>query len=274
NDQCPMTNDYFYNPLNLTNDQCPMTNDRFYKTGDLGRWLPDGGGIEFLGRIDHQVKIMGCRIEPAEIENYLHQHPAIQEVIVHIQKREDGESYLCAYFNSTDELHDTDLRMYLSAFLPGYMIPSFFIRLTEMPLNAAGKIDRNKLPTPAPPYPNEYEPPTTELEKQIANAWKEVLKLEKVGVHDNFFTLGGNSLNVIILNNKLKQLLKRDIPPASMFQYLTIHSFVNYLTHEEEKQAGFLVETDRKEIQAKSKLRKAAQTARRKGERNHAGSGT
>jgi acyl-CoA synthetase (AMP-forming)/AMP-acid ligase II/acyl carrier protein len=201
-----------------------------YRTGDLARWLPDGN-IEFLGRMDHQVKIRGFRIELAEIEIQLQAHGHIREAVVLVNGEGENKS-LWAYIVSERELNVGELRKYLSLKLPGYMIPSHFVQVEKIILTPNGKIDRKALMK----YEGRqlgaggtYVAPAAGIEKTVADLWKEVLQLDKVGIHDNFFDLGGNSLNIIQLNNRLKEVLKREIPVALMFRYLTIGSFTKYL---------------------------------------------
>lgn len=171
---------------------------RMYKTGDLARWMPDGN-LEFLGRIDHQIKIRGFRVELGEIESQLLNHEAIKEAVVVHGKNEKGNSYLCAYMVSDKEVTVSELRSFLSAKLPAYMIPSYFIRLKEMPLTPSGKIDRKALPEPGENMETDtqYVEPKTQVEELLAKIWSEVLNLDKIGINDNFFELGGDSLSII-----------------------------------------------------------------------------
>ncbi|HLP61221.1 MAG TPA: amino acid adenylation domain-containing protein, partial [Candidatus Deferrimicrobium sp.] len=201
-----------------------------YKTGDLARWLSNGN-IEFLGRVDYQVKIKGFRIELEEIEKNLKLHENVKDAVV-IVEGEGINQYLSAYIVSSGELRISGLREYLLRKLPGYMIPSHFIQIEKIPLNLSSKIDRKALRN----YEGRrlesgfmYVEPSTGIERTLAELWREVLKLEKVGIHDNFFELGGNSLKVIQLNDRLREALKIEIPTAAMFRYLTIHSFTKYL---------------------------------------------
>ncbi|MCU0289077.1 MAG: amino acid adenylation domain-containing protein, partial [Acidobacteria bacterium] len=187
------------NSSNLTNDQCPMTNDYLYKTGDLARWLPDGN-IEFLGRHDYQVKIRGFRIEPGEIENLLLKLPGLKAVFVLTDEEENREKYLCAYIVSDKDYEPSELREYLANKLPDYMIPSYFIQMEKIPLTANGKIDRKALPNlTTGALSNEYIPPANEFENKLTQIWAKVLGIEegKISTHQNFFEIGGTSLNLI-----------------------------------------------------------------------------
>ena len=213
---------------------------KLYRTGDLCRWLPDGN-IDFLGRIDFQVKIRGFRVELGEIENRLLKNETIKKAVVVAREEEKGVKYLCAYivFVSGQELSVSHLRDYLARQLPGYMIPQYFLPMEKIPLTPSGKVDRKRLPEPEryrPKLDTDYMPPSTELEKIIGNIWKEVLKLENVGVHDKFFELGGNSMKFIQVNHKLQEFVgeDKDMPVITMFQYPTIHSLARHLSGEEE----------------------------------------
>ena len=141
---------------------------RMYRTGDLARWLPDGN-IEFLGRIDHQVKIRGFRIELGEIESRLMQHPRIREVVVIARTDAGKDKYLCAYYVAGEELEVKELRSFLAAELPGYMLPGFFVPLKALPLTANGKVDRKALPDPDRSLISgtEYVPAANETEQKL-----------------------------------------------------------------------------------------------------------
>ena len=179
----------------------PFSNDpksRVYKTGDLSRYLPDGN-IEFLGRIDNQVKIRGYRIELGEIEAVLAQYPDIQQAVVLAREDTPGDKRLVAYVvtaNGLAILHH-DLRSYLQHKLPDYMLPSAFVFLNTLPFTFHGKLDHNALPAPdhsRPELDDAFAAPTTPVEEILANIWADVLKVNQVGIHDNFFDLGGHSL--------------------------------------------------------------------------------
>jgi tyrocidine synthetase-3 len=212
--------------------------ERLYLTGDLAKWLPDGN-IEFLGRIDQQVKIRGFRIELGEIENHLLKYEAINDAIVVALESETGpgagEKYLCAYFVSEQDLSTNEIREYLAEKLPDYMIPSYFMRLEKMPLTPSGKVNRQALlSAEALPAQSEvsYAPPQNETERRIAAAWKEVLRRERVGRNDNFFDLGGNSLNAIHIIGRLNEDFETEISVITMFEYPTVGAFCRYLIQE------------------------------------------
>ncbi|UCH95535.1 MAG: non-ribosomal peptide synthetase, partial [Candidatus Aminicenantes bacterium] len=207
---------------------------KIYMTGDLARWLPDGT-IEFLGREDTQVKIRGIRIELGEIEGLLAGYKEIKEAVVIDRENESGEKYLCAYFVADRDIPVSQLRKYLSVKLPDYMIPAYFIQMGGLPLSSHGKVERKSLPLPGesrPALEAAYAAPRSHLERTIANIWKGVLNLDKVGVHDNYFDLGGNSLSIVKVNNKLKIEIGRDIPLVKMFRYPTIDSLARYINQE------------------------------------------
>ncbi|MBP6059098.1 MAG: amino acid adenylation domain-containing protein, partial [Nitrosomonas sp.] len=205
--------------------------ERLYKTGDVVSYLPDGN-IEHLGRTDHQVKIRGFRIELGEIETTLLQHPAISAAIVVARDESTpGSQRLVAYVVGNDVEPDIDdLRMYLKACLPDYMVPTAFVVLDCLPVNANGKVDREALPAPEVDdrFVHQYVAPRTQTEKIIAAIWAEVLGLERVGMHDNFFQLGGHSLLAMILIERVRrQGLHADV--RSLFITQTLAEFVSVL---------------------------------------------
>jgi amino acid adenylation domain-containing protein len=222
----------YLNRVELTEEKFtwnPMNEkERLYHTGDLGRWTT-GGEIEILGRVDSQVKIRGFRIEPKEIEHILLRDKKVMEAVVIDYEKEEGQMYLCAFLKAEEEIPTSQLRDQLSRILPDYMVPSYFMFLDKLPLTPNGKIDRKALPKPEIKSGATYVAPGNEKEKIIAELWKEVLKIEKVGIHDNFFELGGNSLSIIQLNVRLKEVLNADIPVVTLFQYPTVHSMFFYL---------------------------------------------
>ena len=180
---------------------------RMYKTGDLGRWLPDGT-IEFLGRNDFQVKIRGFRIELGEIESRLLDHSDVREAVVIAREDEPGEKRLVAYVVSSADLRAETLRDHLSEHLPEYMVPSAFVALESFPLTPNGKLDRKALPAPdgAAYVTRVYEAPQGEVETKVAAIWEEVLAVERVGRHDNFFELGGHSLLAVKMIERMRRM--------------------------------------------------------------------
>ncbi len=209
-----------------------------YRTSDTARWLPNGN-IEFLGRRDNQVKIRGHRIELEQVEAELLKHDNIKEAVVLAGERE-GNAFLCAYVvpRSPDAFKAADFRDYLDQRLPYYMVPSYFVPLERIPLTANGKLNRRALPQPeSGKTGEEYVAPTNKREKQLADILKEVLKLDKVGINDNFFDIGGNSLNFVQVNGKLKEVWGKDIPIVVMFQYPTIRSLCDHLNKGEKNES-------------------------------------
>ncbi|RIE04951.1 hypothetical protein D3H35_03170 [Cohnella faecalis] len=196
--------------------------ERMYRTGDLARWLPDGN-IEYLGRIDEQVKIRGHRIELGEVESALRSHESVKEATVIARKDEEGSAYLCAYFVANGNLGAAELRKRLSEMLPQYMIPSFFVRVEQMPLTPNGKLDRKALPSPEGTLERGtvYEAPRNALEETLANIWQGVLGVSAIGIADNFFELGGDSIKAIQISARLHaHHLKMEI--KDLFQHPTI----------------------------------------------------
>ncbi|MBW4431907.1 MAG: amino acid adenylation domain-containing protein [Pelatocladus maniniholoensis HA4357-MV3] len=213
---------------------------RLYKTGDLARYLKNGE-IEYIGRIDHQVKLRGFRIELGEIEAVLNQHPEVRECVAIDREDIPGQKRLVAYLvpEKSGELAIAKVRSFLKRQLPDYMIPSAFVELKTLPLTSNGKIDRKALPTPdniRPQLEAVYQPPQTEIEQTIADIWQKLLKLEDVGMHDNFFELGGHSLLLVQVHSKLLELLKRDLSLLDLFRYPTINSLANYFNQMENQQ--------------------------------------
>jgi amino acid adenylation domain-containing protein len=211
----------------VTNPFASDKSARLYKTGDLARYLPDGN-IEFLGRIDHQVKIRGFRIELGEIETVLSSHPHIRQTVVIVVEDAAENKRLVAYVVSEEEeLSTQQLREFLQQQLPAYMVPSAFMMLDTLPLTPNGKVDRKALPATdgsRPNLQNGYIPPTTDLQKQIATIWQEVLQVDKVSIEDNFFDLGGHSLLMVQLHFKLQITLERELSIIELFHYPTISS--------------------------------------------------
>jgi len=184
----------------------PFASGKFmYKTGDMGKWH-ENGNIEFLGRMDNQVKIRGFRVELEEIEKKLLMHQAIEEAVVIDRNYEDGTKYLCAYFVSSNEVNNSELREFLAATLPYYMIPSYFVKMDELPMISNVKVDRKALPEPTY-YQDQaiYQAPQGEIEEKLAVVWQEVLGVQKVGRMDNFFDLGGDSIKAIQLSARFRR---------------------------------------------------------------------
>jgi amino acid adenylation domain-containing protein len=198
---------------------------RLYRTGDSGRYLPDGQ-IEFLGRTDSQVKIRGFRIELGEIEAVLRQHEGVREAVVVNRQEPEQESRLVAYvIPSGETLAAAQLRGFIRERLPDYMTPAHFVMLAEFPLNTSGKIDRQRLPAPEQHRPElqpNYVAPRTEAERQLVDIWKEVLGVEQLGIHDNFFELGGHSLMVAQVISRVAEVLQVELPVRALFESPTV----------------------------------------------------
>ncbi len=204
---------------------------RVYRTGDLARYRPDGV-IELLGRMDHQVKIRGFRIELGEIAAALRQYPGIGEVVVLARGDAPGEKRIVAYLvpEARGELSVPDLQEALRQTLPAYMLPSAFVVLDALPLTPNGKLDRKALPAPEPPRAGlAFVAPRTALEEVIARVWRDVLRREQVGVHDNFFDLGGHSLAATRVTARLEETLPLDIPLRTFFEAPTVESLARGL---------------------------------------------
>lgn len=205
--------------------------DRMYKTGDLARWMPDGN-IEYLGRNDFQIKIRGFRIELEEIENMLLTFGEIGEAVVVPKTDTDGSLYLCAYYTSSNVIANEEIINYLSSALPAYMVPSIFMKIDKMPLTTSGKIDRKYLPEPdhfRPELQVAYTAPQTNVQSEIMDVWKQVLNVDKIGILDNFFDIGGNSLKLIRVSSRLSEIFKMEVSITNLFQYPTIQSLANFL---------------------------------------------
>jgi amino acid adenylation domain-containing protein/non-ribosomal peptide synthase protein (TIGR01720 family) len=211
-------------------------NKHIYRTGDLARWLSDGK-IEFLGRIDQQVKIRGFRIEAGEIESQLRTHDQIKEAVVITKKDANGDNYLCAYIVPlpSHSLNTDDLREYLSARLPDYMIPSFFMSLEKIPLTPSGKVDRRALPNPEFEAREAYAAPRNRIEEKLAEIWSDILGRGRdalpgtIGIDDNFFALGGHSLKATILVSKIHKTFNVRVPLADVFKTPSIRGLSEYI---------------------------------------------
>jgi amino acid adenylation domain-containing protein len=199
---------------------------RLYRTGDRVHFLPDGT-IEFLGRVDNQVKIRGFRIELGEIEAALHQSPAVKQCAVVAREDRPGNKYLAAYIvvNGQADTSGAALSDFLRQRLPEHMIPSVFVMMDKLPVTANGKLDRQSLPAPDEsqlPRATEFVAPRSPVEESLVQVWKDVLGIERVGVHDNFFELKGNSLLVVRLVSRLRQIFHVDLPLHLLFEAPTV----------------------------------------------------
>lgn len=204
------------------------TGARLYKTGDLARYLPDGN-IEYLGRNDFQVKVRGLRIELGEIESVMCSHPDISEAVVVAKGDAQEKTRIIAYFVSCGTGLATDtVRGMLSTMLPDYMVPSVFMQMPALPLLGNGKVDRNALPEPStrrPDLATSYAAPITEVEKVITDIWQSLLGVERVGMDDNFFDVGGDSFLVVQAVSRLAAAFDVELSVAHLFEHPTIRGF-------------------------------------------------
>jgi len=220
-----------------------QTGARLYKTGDLCRYLPDGN-IEYLSRMDNQIKIHGFRIELGEIETLLEQHSIVRQAVVVAREDVPGDKLLVAYIvPDGDQTPSVSmLRQTLKDKLPEYMVPNAFVMLEKFPLTPSGKTDRRSLPSPTglrPELESAYVAPQTEIEQTITAIWQEVLQLEKIGVNDNFFDVGGHSFRMAQVHSRLREKLQRDISMLEMFKYPTISSLAQYISQGKDEHMSF-----------------------------------
>lgn len=233
----------YFNRPSLTDERFvpnpfdPTAASRLYKTGDLARYRQDGV-IEFLGRVDYQVKLRGFRIELGEIEAVLSTHPEVRESVVIAHTKSADDVRLVAYivvYQQTDALSDR-LQTHLRERLPEYMVPSVMIQLDTLPLTANGKVDRKALPAPEDQHLSRktaYIEPRNNIEQTIADIWQNSLHVTQVGINDNFFDLGGHSLLMAQVQSQLQDTLSCEIPLVKMLEYPTISALARYLNEEE-----------------------------------------
>jgi amino acid adenylation domain-containing protein len=234
---------------------------RLYKTGDLVRYLPDGN-IDFLGRLDFQVKLRGFRIELGEIEAVLSQHPAVREAVVLLREDVPGDKRLVAYVvpKSQALLTIGELRAYLKEGLPEYMVPAAFVPLEALPLTPNGKVDRRSLPAPRWECQSEeaYVAPENELQGIIACIWCELLQVDRVGLDDSFFDLGGHSLLIVQAHRRLSEVTDRELAITDMFRFPTIRTLAQYLIQDfgDGDQITIQKSTDRAQTRRAAMLRR------------------
>jgi acyl carrier protein len=227
--------------------------ERLYKTGDLVKRLEDGE-IVYIGRIDNQVKVRGFRIEIGEIEAVLNQFSGIKEAVVILRDDISNEKELVAYLvvdsewsSVGDEELSKEVLLYLRNQLPEYMLPSHFVKLERLPLTPNGKMDRKSLPRPdreARLNAQEYVAPVTEVEKKLSEIWSSVLGIEKVGLHDNFFDLGGNSILVMKLMFRIHHELQQDISMTIIFDHPKFSDFIQNIPVKEEMILDTVIEKE------------------------------
>ena len=210
---------------------CGQTDARLYRTGDLARWLPDRT-LEFLGRKDNQVKILGHRIELGEIEIVLTQHPAIQQACLTVQVDPAGNKHLIAYYVGKPHHSESlpQLKDFLAAKLPHYMIPNVFVSVSAFPLTPNGKVDRAALPAPVEAKAASLQTTKgTDLEEKIRDLWNEVLGAQPIGLDENFFDLGGDSLLIVAVHSRLQKMLQREIQVTDLFEHVTVRALARHL---------------------------------------------
>ncbi len=222
----------------IPNPFLPERGATIYRTGDVGRWLPDGT-IDFLGRKDHQVKIRGYRIELEEVRFQLLQCENIQDAVAADREGPNGERCLCAYVifkdrTAEDQFSSFDLKKTLRTKLPDYMIPQYIMQIDEIPLTPNGKVDRKSLPAPQIEMTREIVKPGNEIEEKLISIWSEALNIDSqlIGVETNFFDLGGNSISIIVVKSKIMKEFARNISVIDMFRLVCIRDIAAYLTQE------------------------------------------
>lgn len=209
--------------------------EKIYRTGDVVR-LNNDFELEYHGRKDSQVKLRGYRIEPTEIIHRLLQYGSIKDVVVLLEKN-NSEDFLCVYYVASKEIEQTELRSYLSDTLPEYMIPAFFVKIDHIPLNLNGKLEKKLLPKPVIRRDQNYIIAGNDIENDILNIWSDILghSKEKISILDNFFEIGGNSLNAINVISKINETYEEDLPVIALFKYPTIEAIGKFLNLKRKK---------------------------------------
>ncbi|HET9280163.1 MAG TPA: amino acid adenylation domain-containing protein, partial [Flavitalea sp.] len=222
---------------------------RLYRTGDLARWLPDGT-LEYLGRIDEQVKIRGYRIELGEIESVLHECDLVSQAVVLAKQDKEGNKRLVGYIVPEGRFEKGGIISYLKGKLPDYMVPASWVSLESLPLTSNGKINKKVLPDPEASdlTEAEYVEPVTEEEIAIAGVWKEILNVERVGIHDNFFELGGDSIKVIRVVHKLKNLFNKEIRVFDIYHTATLSELARIIHAANETPTNAIFDSIRDEL--------------------------
>jgi amino acid adenylation domain-containing protein len=240
-------------------DPFSQSGGRLYRTGDLVRWRMDGQ-LEYLGRLDHQVKVRGFRVELGEIEAQLLAQPGVREAAVVAQESRNGTRVVAYVAPHADVLlNSVLLKTALGAVLPDYMLPSLFVFLDALPLSPNGKVDRQRLPFPDQLDDQDYEPPATSIEALVSEVWAEILEVPRVGLYNNFFDLGGHSLLLIKVQCRLEERMNVRIAIVDLFKYTTVASLAKFLGQEPpahlspqrqrqraQRQRGSFIQTNRK----------------------------
>lgn len=238
----------------------PRTGERLYRTGDVGQYLPDGN-IEIIGRLDFQVKIHGFRIELGEIEANLRNHPAIKDAIVMPFGKRDGDKKLLAYviLNPDTSVTTSELKEYLMELLPYYMVPGMFFFMEAFPLTSNGKINRKELPQPSMILEQEidFTQPKTVVQQKLVEIWKRKLKVDRVGINNNFFEMGGDSLMLMEIHREIKKEFDLNFPVTDLFRYPTIESLTENLKFVQEDNPAIEQKNDHQSsAKARAELRK------------------
>ncbi|HUH37196.1 MAG TPA: non-ribosomal peptide synthetase, partial [Spongiibacteraceae bacterium] len=234
---------------------------RCYRTGDLARWLPDGQ-LLCMGRRDHQIKIRGYRVELGEIEACLRQHPAVREAAVILREDRPGDQRLVAYVTAGEGQPVAQvLRDYSAQHLPEFMVPAAVVVMPALPLTPNGKIDRNALPAPREAAAATAAPrqPENAMQQLVAEIWQQALDLPAVGIHENFFDIGGHSLLVVQVLAALRQKLDRPLQMTDLFRYTTVASLAAFLADEDKTDAA-----GSRRGQSRAEARRAALQRRRR----------
>jgi natural product biosynthesis luciferase-like monooxygenase protein len=243
-------------------------NNRMYRTGDLVRYRPDGV-IDFLGRVDHQVKVRGHRIELGEIEAALMQHSEVRQAVVVLRTDNPEDPQLAAYIVAAgaEAPAPNSLRDFLKQKLPDHMVPAVYVPLEQMPLTPNGKVDRKALPAPQGSRvkaEGAFVAPTGSVEQQVAAIWKEILHVDQIGVDDNFFDFGGHSLQVVQVQNRLRETIGVDVPVLKLFQLPTIRALAKFVGEQSSAAPG-QSDSFRAKIDERNRRRQSAMTIRRRG---------
>ena len=222
---------------------------RMYRTGDLARWREDGS-IDYISRADHQIKIRGFRIELGEIETVIMQHQAIKHTSVIVREDQPGQQLLCAYVVLTDDsaLHPSELRQFVAALLPDYMVPSAVVVLPELPLTPNGKIDRKALPVPNMSLVSSDRTPRTPQEDMLCSLFAETLGLSQIGIDDSFFDLGGHSLLAARLLRRIRDTFGADLSMSTIFESPQVAELAQHLDKAKDIRPPLQVENKPDEI--------------------------
>jgi len=241
---------------------------RMYRTGDRVRFLPDGN-LEFIDRIDEQIKIRGYRVELGEIEVVLESAPQVKDAVV-VAKKTGSDLRLIAYVipENSAEFDEAGVRLFLKKRIPDFMIPAIFVTMEKFPLTANGKVDKKALPEPEiSGSERKVVRPGTDLERKLAQIWKEILHVDDVSIHDSFFDMGGHSLSIIQVQGKIREQMDIEIDVVDIFKYPTIHSLAQHLEDQNAKNKTLQKSMDRatKQREATSRMQQMRMRQRRKG---------